>query len=98
MQSTTARSGRSPASASLASRAISAPAAPAIIAISAPEAELHTTGRFVDHDVYRGRAGLARYWAEIHEEMEELSLSISDLRAIGDKVFLAATGRGGGYS
>jgi ketosteroid isomerase-like protein len=30
----------------------------------APEAELHATGRFVDRGVYRGRAGLERYWAE----------------------------------
>ena len=62
----------------------------------APEAELHTTGRFVDQGVYRGRAGLARYWAEIHEDMEELSLSVSDMRASGDKVFMAVTGRGRG--
>jgi SnoaL-like domain len=37
----------------------------------APEAELHTTGRFPDERVYRGRAGLERYWAEIHEAAEE---------------------------
>jgi ketosteroid isomerase-like protein len=62
----------------------------------APEAELHTTGRFPDEGVYRGRAGLERYWAEIREDIEELSLSVSDLRAMGDRVFLAAIGRGRG--
>ena len=62
----------------------------------APEAELHTTGRFADQGVYRGRAGLQRYWAEIREDVEVLSLSISDLRAIGDRVFFAATGSGRG--
>jgi ketosteroid isomerase-like protein len=62
----------------------------------APEAELHTTGRFPDQRVYRGRAGLERYWAEIHEEVEEMSLSVSDLRATGDRVFQAVTGRGRG--
>ena len=43
----------------------------------APEAEFHTTGRFPDERVYRGRAGLERYWAEIHEAAEEMTLSIS---------------------
>ena len=62
----------------------------------APEAELHTTGRFPDENVYRGRAGLERYWAEIHEDVEEVSVSISDLRASGDRVFQAVTGRGRG--
>jgi len=62
----------------------------------APEAELHTTGRFPDRGVYRGRAGLERYWAEIHEDVEEMSLSISDLRASGDRVFQAVTVRGQG--
>jgi ketosteroid isomerase-like protein len=62
----------------------------------APDAELHTTGRFPDQGVYRGRAGLERYWAEIRAAAEEPSLSVSDLRAIGDRVFLAATGRGRG--
>jgi ketosteroid isomerase-like protein len=62
----------------------------------APEAELHTTARFPDRGVYRGRAGLERYWAEIHEAAEELSLSVNDVRASGDKVFMAVTGRGRG--
>ena len=62
----------------------------------APEAEFHTTGRFPDERVYRGRAGLERYWAEIHEAAEEMTLSISDLRASGDRVFQAVTGRGRG--
>jgi ketosteroid isomerase-like protein len=62
----------------------------------APEAELHTTGRFADQGVYRGRAGLQRYWTEIREDVEEMSLSISDLRAIGDRVFFAVTSRARG--
>jgi ketosteroid isomerase-like protein len=62
----------------------------------APEAEVHTTSRFPDERVYRGRAGLERYWAEIHETAEEVSLSITDLRARGDRVFQAMTGRGRG--
>jgi len=49
-----------------------------------------------DRGVYRGRQGLQRYWAEIREDVEEISLSISDLRATGDKVFLALTGKGQG--
>jgi ketosteroid isomerase-like protein len=62
----------------------------------APEAEWHTTGLFADEGVYRGRAGLERYWAEIHEDVKDPSLSVSDVRAIGDSVFFAATGRGQG--
>jgi len=62
----------------------------------APEAELHTTGRFADRGVYRGRAGLKRYWAEIREDVEELSTSISEIRAVGDKVLVTTTGRGRG--
>ena len=56
----------------------------------APDAELHTTGRFADQGVYRGHAGLKRYWAEIREDMES-STSISDIRAVGEgRVFVAA--------
>jgi len=62
----------------------------------APEAELHTTGRFPDRGVYRGREGLKRYWAEIREDVEELSTSISEIRAVGDKVLVTTTGRGRG--
>jgi len=62
----------------------------------APAAEWHTSGLFADEGVYRGRAGLERYWAEIHEDVEEVSVSISDLRASGDRVFQAVTGRGRG--
>ena len=62
----------------------------------AAEAEFHTTSRFPDRGVYRGRAGLERYWAEIREGVEEVSLSISDLRPIGDRVCFAVTGRGRG--
>jgi ketosteroid isomerase-like protein len=66
------------------------------LALFDSEAELHTSGRFVDQGVYRGRAGLERYWSEIHEDAEEVTLSISDLRASGDRVFQAVTGRGRG--
>jgi ketosteroid isomerase-like protein len=62
----------------------------------APKVELHTTDRFPDRGVYRGRAGLERYWAEIRDDIEEPGLSVSDMRAIGDRVFVAATGRGRG--
>src|SRR5215207_5020680 len=62
----------------------------------APEAEFHTTGRFPDQGVYRGRAGLERYWAEIHEAAEEVSVTVTDMRAIGDKVLYAVTARGRG--
>jgi ketosteroid isomerase-like protein len=57
---------------------------------------LHTTGRFADRGVYRGRAGLERYWAEIREDIEDLSTSISEIRAVGDKVLVTTTGRGRG--
>jgi ketosteroid isomerase-like protein len=66
------------------------------LASFAPEAELHTTGRFADEGVYRGRAGLERYWAEIRGDIEELSLSVSDMRPIGDRVFFATIGKGRG--
>jgi ketosteroid isomerase-like protein len=62
----------------------------------APDAELHTSGEFADQGVYRGRAGLERYWAEIREDIEEINLSISDLRAIDDRVLFAVTGTGRG--
>jgi ketosteroid isomerase-like protein len=62
----------------------------------APDAELHTTGRFADRGVYRGRVGLERYWAEIREDVEELSTSISEIRAVGDKVLVTTIGRGRG--
>jgi ketosteroid isomerase-like protein len=61
----------------------------------ASEAELHTTGRFPDERVYRGRTGLERYWSEIHEAAAEINISISDLRASGDRV-LQADGQGAG--
>jgi ketosteroid isomerase-like protein len=62
----------------------------------APEVEWHTTGRFADEGVYRRRAGLERFWSELREDLEELSVSASDIRAIGDKVFLGAMTRGRG--
>jgi ketosteroid isomerase-like protein len=62
----------------------------------APNAEWRTSGRFADRGVYRGREGLTRYWAEVQEDIEDLITSVSEIRAIGDKVFVAATliGRG----
>jgi ketosteroid isomerase-like protein len=62
----------------------------------APEAELHTTALFPDRGVYRGRAGLEQYWGEIRQDIEEIDLSISDLRATGDRVAFAVMGRGRG--
>jgi uncharacterized protein len=61
----------------------------------AQEAEWHTTG-LVDQKVYRGREGLARYWAEVREDLDEMNTSVSEIRAIGDHVLVAATltGRG----
>jgi ketosteroid isomerase-like protein len=66
------------------------------LAIFAPEAEWHTTGRFADRGVYRGREALASYWAEFREDVEELSTSVSEIRAIDDKVLVAATATGRG--
>jgi ketosteroid isomerase-like protein len=66
------------------------------LAVFAPEAEWQTTGRFADKGVYRGREGLADYWTEFREDIEEVSSSISQIRAIGDKVFVAATATGRG--
>jgi ketosteroid isomerase-like protein len=66
------------------------------LAAFSPEAEWHTTGRFADQGVYRGREGLAAYWEEFREDMEELSSSVSEIRAIGDKVYIAATATGRG--
>jgi ketosteroid isomerase-like protein len=62
----------------------------------APDAEWHTSGRFADRGVYRGREGLVRYWAELQEDIEELTTSVSEIRATGDKVFVAAILRGQG--
>ena len=66
------------------------------LAVFAPEAEWRTTGRFADRGVYRGRDALARYWAEFREDVEVLGTSVSEVRAIGDKVLVAATARGRG--
>ena len=62
----------------------------------APDAELHTTGRFADQGVYRGHAGLQRYWTEVwggHRGSEPF-----DFRLAGcwRRVFFAVTGRGRG--
>jgi ketosteroid isomerase-like protein len=66
------------------------------LAVFAPEAEWHTTGRFADRGVYRGREELAGYWAEFREDIEEVGSSVSEIRATGDKVFVAATATGRG--
>lgn len=66
------------------------------LAVFAPDAEWHTTGRFADRGVYRRREALARYWAEFREDVEELSTSVSQIRAIDDKVLVAATATGRG--
>jgi ketosteroid isomerase-like protein len=66
------------------------------LAVFAPKAEWHTTGRFADRGIYRGRDALARYWAEFREDVEELSTSVSGMRAIDDKVLVAATATGRG--
>jgi ketosteroid isomerase-like protein len=66
------------------------------LAVFAPEAEWHTTGRFADQGVYRGHEELARYWEEFREDMDELSSSVSEIRAIGDTVLIAATATGRG--
>jgi ketosteroid isomerase-like protein len=66
------------------------------LAVFAPDAEWHTTGRFADRGVYRGREALARYWLEFREDVEELSTSVSQIRAFDDKVLVAATATGRG--
>jgi ketosteroid isomerase-like protein len=63
----------------------------------APDAEFHTTGRFADEGVYRGRAGLARLFSEFRQDLEEQRVSADDVRAVGqDAVIVEAvlTGRG----
>jgi uncharacterized protein len=63
----------------------------------APEAEWHPPGQFVDERAYRGHAELKRFWADVREDLEELSTSVSEIRAVGeDKVFVAAVGAGRG--
>jgi ketosteroid isomerase-like protein len=66
------------------------------LAVFAADAEWHTTGRFADRGVYRGREALARYWLEFREDVEELSTSVAEIRAVGDKVMVAATATGRG--
>jgi ketosteroid isomerase-like protein len=66
------------------------------LAVFAAEAEWHTTGRFADRGVYRGREELAAYWAEFREDIEEAGSSVSEIRAVGEKVFVAATATGRG--
>jgi ketosteroid isomerase-like protein len=68
----------------------------AFLANFAPEAEWHPW-QFVDRGAYRGHAELKRFWAEVREDLEELSTSVSEIRAVGeDKVFVAAVGGGRG--
>src|SRR5688572_516719 len=67
-----------------------------VLAAYAPDVEWHTTGRFADRGVYRGAGGVERLMAEINEDIEQLTFTASEVRAVGDKVFIAvtATGRG----
>ena len=60
----------------------------------APDVEWHTTGEFADERVYRGHAGVKRLAAQLREDIEELSISASDIRGVGDRVFAAGTLRG----
>lgn len=63
----------------------------------APGAEWHTTGVFADDGVYHGHAGLEQLTAELGEDVEALSFSISEIRAAaGAEVFVAMTMRGRG--
>jgi ketosteroid isomerase-like protein len=62
----------------------------------APDVEFHTTGLFADERVYRGHEGVARLRTQFDEDIEELSGSISEIRAVDDKVFVAVTVRGQG--
>jgi ketosteroid isomerase-like protein len=67
------------------------------LADCAPDVEWHTSGLFADERVYRGRAGIKRLWTEFQTDLEQLSFSISEIRAIGeDRVLVAvmAAGRG----
>jgi len=66
------------------------------LASYAPEVEWHTSGEFVDQRVYRGHAGLERLWAELDEDLEGLSILASEIRGVGDKVFVAMTFTGRG--
>jgi ketosteroid isomerase-like protein len=63
----------------------------------APEVEFHTSRRFADEGVYRGRAGLERLLAEWREDLEGQRTSVSDVRVVGEDVVVVAallTGRG----
>ena len=48
------------------------------------EVEFHTSGRFADRGVYRGRAGLDRFLTEWREDLEPRKTSVSDIRAVGE--------------
>ena len=65
----------------------------------APDAEFHTTGRFADEGVYRGRAGLARLFSEFRQDLAEQRVSADDVQAVGQDVVIVEavlTGRAGG--
>jgi ketosteroid isomerase-like protein len=66
------------------------------LAYYAAEVEYQTSGQFADEGVYRGPAGVQRLWAQLREDMEELNLSVSDIRAVGDRIFAAGMMRGRG--
>ena len=50
----------------------------------------------MDQRVYRGRAGLEALWAELEQDLEELSILVSEIRASGTKVFVTMTFTGRG--
>ena len=53
--------------------------------------------RFADRRVYRGPAGIGHLWGELQEDFEELRLTVTDIRAVGeDRVFVAVVGAGRG--
>ena len=66
------------------------------LAAYAPAVEWHTSGEFVDRRVYRGHTGLKRLWADLEQDLEELSILVSEIRGVGDEVFvdMTFTGRG----
>ena len=66
------------------------------LAAYAPDVEWHTSGLFADRGVYRGPAGVERLIEELDEDIEQLTFSASEVRAVGDKVFIAVMARGRG--
>ena len=66
-----------------------------------PEGEWQTAGRFADEGFYRGHEGLERYWAEMRDDLEEMNISIVDIRGVDEgtllvEVMAAARGKRSG--